>query len=240
MKRFFLLAAVLILVNNAWAQTRSKQLASAAPQLEQGAVNAGKRVGKWSFYNRQGELELTFDYDSSRIKFLQPDTTRYLVRVGEQWQPKALARPPHFLGSTDQHLQDLNGKLHYPVSALRQQLQGTVLLSYTVDVNGHTRDYSIEHSLSPDCDQEVWKVLKELPDNWIPAIYLGRPTPARFYLAVQFQMMDEADFNRQKRDQKKAAQQRAGASPALSPGSSKPHYTHEVFVTAVAIEHTSR
>ena len=242
MKRVvFFFIAVTLSSTEAQAQKKAKAAAAARPKLEQGlTATDGKRVGKWNFYNSKEELELTFDYDSSRIKFLQPDTTRYLVRLGEQWLPKIPARTPHFLGSTDQHLLDLQSKLRYPIRALRQQLQGTVLLSYTVDATGHTRDYTVEQSLSSDCDKEVWQALKELPDNWIPAVYMGRPTPARFYLAVQFRMMDEATHDRLARDEKRRAEQAATGAPNVPPLPSRPHYTHEVFVTAMSVERGSR
>lgn len=236
MKILVLLVATLTLAVGTQAQKRRLNAAPTPAALEQGATADGKRVGKWKFYNRREELELVFDYDSSRIGFQQPDTTRFLVRVGEQWLPKPLARPPHVLGSTDQRLNDLLGRLRYPVSALQQQLQGAVLLSYTVDVNGHTRDYVVEKSLSPACDQEVWRALKELPDLWIPAVYLGRPTPARFYLTVRFRMMDEAEYGRLAREEKQRAQRAPGDAPAPSGSGPQPHYTHEVVVTAVAIE----
>lgn len=215
---------------------KAKNSAASRPLLEQGITTAeGKRTGKWNFYTRKQALELVFDYDSSRITFMQPDTTRYLVRVGEEWKPQPVARAPHLLGSTDQRLDDLLRNLRYPVSALRQQLQGTVVLGYTVDVNGHTRDYTIESSLSPDCDQEVWRVVKGLPDNWIPAIYLGRPTLSRFYLAVKFQMMNEAELDRQQREQKRQAQLAPDGAPSPL-AFAQPKYAQEIIVTALGIE----
>jgi TonB family protein len=140
------------------------------------------------------------------------------------------------LGSTEQWLMTLNHKLQYPVSALHQQLQGTVLVAYTVNPDGHTSDYTIESSLSADCDQEVWRALKELPDNWIPAVYQGRPAATRFYLAVQFKMMDQASFQRQQREQERSFQ----AEPAVAPLVTKPSYVQQVEVVAVGVERNSR
>ena len=241
MKILFLAAAVAaatLCAAGAQAQKKPRPPATPAFQLEQGAAAAdGKRVGKWNFYTRQQELELTFDYDSSRIAYQQPDTARYLVKAAghPEWVLKKPARAPRVLGSTDQRLAKLLGSLRYPINALRQQLQGTVVVAYTVDTDGHSRDYTIEKSLSSDCDQEVWRALQGLPDNWVPAIYLGRLTPARFYLTVHFQVIDEADFDRQKRDHQKPVALLAGAAPSPSPAPAQPRYTHEVFVTGVAI-----
>lgn len=237
-----ILLAVLIIMSSGpiQAQKERKDAATLRLKLEQGTTTAeGKRTGKWNFYNNRQELELTFDYDSSRINFLQPDTTRYLVRVGEKWMPQLTARAPRLLGSTDQRLDNLLRSLRYPVSALSQQLQGVVVLGYTVDVNGHTRDYTVESSLSPDCDQEVWRAIKTLPDNWIPAICAGKPTPSRFYLSVKFQIINEAELEHRQREQKRLAQLSAdGAHP--SSAFTQPRYAHEVIVTALGIERNTR
>jgi hypothetical protein len=70
----------------------------------------------------------------------------------------------------------------------------------------------------------VWRVLKQMPDNWIPAIYQARPTASRFYLSVTFQMMEEA-YLKKKRP----------TEPRSRTGSA-----HGLFVTAVAIERGSQ
>ena len=146
-------------------------------------------------------------------------------------------RAPHILGSTDQRLNDLLRQLRYPASALRQQLQGTVVIGYTVSANGHTSDYTVENSLSPDCDQEVWKALQRLPDNWIPAFYGGRPVATRFYVSAQFRIEMEATPER--RPRKGTAAPLAPDAPApAKPG--LPPYAHEVIVTALGIEQPGR
>jgi protein TonB len=172
------------------AQNRSsKPSKSQQSRAEQGTTAAdGRRIGKWNFYGINDELELTFDYDSSRISYRQADTTRYLVHMGEQWQLQHLTRTPHLIGSTKQRYIDIGTKLRYPINALRLGKQGTVVLAFTIDTDGHTKDYIIESSVSPECDQEVWRVVKDLPDNWIPAVYQGQLTATRFYLLVRFQL----------------------------------------------------
>ena len=191
MKSFYIaLLAVLLFSLPTQAQKNStKRVKFKKGQIEQGVTAAdGRRTGKWNFYNIDNELELTFDYDSSRINFTLPDTSRYLVRVGDQWELKHMTRAPRLLGSNMQRYLDIGSKLRYPPTAIQEQRQGTVILSFTVDTDGHTKDYTFENSISPECDQEVWRVVKDLPDNWIPAIYQGQLTATRFFLLVRFQV----------------------------------------------------
>jgi protein TonB len=231
---FIILTASCLWATSSHAQKKSARPgAPVRPNLERGTTTPdGKRVGKWNFYNRKEELELTVDYDSSRVAFVQEDTTRYLVQVGEEWQPKRLARAPRPMGSADHRLATLQGSLRYPISALMGQQQGTMLLSYIVDPNGHTRDYVVEKSVSTSCNNEVWRALQTLPDNWIPAIYQGRPVAARFYLTVKFQILNSAESLRFREEYEGRGQSpTSGNKVAAAPS---PRYVQEIIVTAVA------
>jgi len=117
-----------------------------------------------------------------------------------------------------------------------------VVIGYTVGTDGHTHDYTVENSLSPDCDQEVWKALQKLPDNWIPAFYAGRPIATRFYLSARFRIeMAEETARRSRKGQAVPMPTAPMAGGAPTPAKSAlPPYAHEVIVTALGIERYSR
>ncbi|WP_143434936.1 energy transducer TonB [Hymenobacter roseosalivarius] len=236
-------AIILVLSTFLLCSTRTqaqKRIKSKVPppyaKLEQGATSTdGKRIGKWNFYNSQEQLELTFDYDSSRISFTREDTTRYWVRADEQWQLKRLARAPRPIGSMDKRMLDLISTLRYPVSALARKLQGTVVVSYTVTPTGQTADFTIESSMSPECDREVFQRLQALPDNWIPAIYRGRPTTSRFYLSVRFEMI-EGEEARRRLAELKLHSDNPDTSPEKQSVTALTPYAHKLVVTALGVE----
>ncbi len=192
--------------------------------FERGTLAKGQPTGVWEYFDDAGQLELRMNYDSSRISYRRPDTARYELRVGDTWQLVHPDRAPGPLSSRAGRRRELQKQLRYPVAALQQHLQGEVVLSYLVDPDGHTSHYLIEHSLSPACDQEVWRVLNQLPDRWIPALYQGQPTTARFYLAVRFEMKDAQEL----------AQAPTPMTLVLPP------YSDRVVVTAVGIERGRR
>ena len=226
---FFAIAVASLFTTEAQAQKKLKQAPVPVVQYEKGVTAAdGKRVGKWEFYNRAAELELTFDYDSSRISYQRPDTTRYLVRVGKEWQLKRLARAPHFMGSSDERLFTLQRSLRYPLGAMSARQQGTVILAFTVDLNGHTSEYTIEQSGGKSLNEEVWRAVQTLPDNWIPAIFQGRPAATRFYLTVNFKLMSENEAqnfrsNIEQTSETSTGNTRIAATPT-------PHFKQEVVV----------
>jgi hypothetical protein len=108
------------------------------------------------------------------------------------------------------------------VAALQQQQQGDFLLSYVVQPDGRTTDYTVLNSLSPACDQEVWRVLQQLPSRWIPAIYQGKPRAARFYLRVHFEMARVHSLEEYK-------------ARSIAPLPSGP-FTDSIIVTAIGME----
>jgi|GEM_PF-1965765 len=198
------------------------QRAAGSSAFERGTLSQGQPTGVWEYFDEAGQLELRMNYDSSRIGYRRPDTARYELQVGGAWQLVHPSRAPGPMGSRAGRRHELQTQLRYPVAALQQQLQGDVLLSYVVDPNGHTSHYSIEHSLSPACDQEVWRALQLLPDRWIPAVYRGQAVAARFYLAVHFEM------------QLAEHRPRPGAAP-MAPAAGLPPYTDRITVTAVGL-----
>lgn len=161
---------------------------SVANHFEHGTLTQGQPSGTWEYFDEMGELTLRMNYDSSRISYRRPDTARYELRIGDTWQLVHPTRAPGLLGSRAGRREALQKGLLYPVVALQQQKQGDVVISYVVQPNGHTTDYTVVNSLLPACDQEVWRVLSKLPDHWIPAIYQGQARAARFYLLVHFEM----------------------------------------------------
>ena len=115
-----------------------------------------------------------------------------------------------------------------------------LVLSYTIQSNGHTTDFKVENSLSRDCDQEVFKHLQALPDVWIPTVYRGQPTDTRFYLFVRFRIIEG-----EKAKRLLAEARRRGNNSDAAPNWAQTvivhsPYAHEVVITALGIERDGR
>lgn len=200
------------------------QTTNVANKFERGTLTNGQPTGIWNYLDEAGQLELRMNYDSSRISYRRPDTARYELRVNDTWQLVRPSRAPGLMGSRAGRRHELRTGLRYPVAALQQQRQGDVLLSYVVQPDGSTTEYTVLSSLSPACDQEVWRMLQQLPGRWIPAIYLGQARAARFYLRVHFKTVTASSLDAYKRAQTQAA------APPSGP------FTDAVTITAVGIE----
>jgi Gram-negative bacterial TonB protein C-terminal len=183
-------------------------------KYERGTLRDKRPVGRWEYFDGAGRPELTFDYDSSRIIFMRPDTARYWLRVADDWKLVRPARAPRLLGSREHDIELMGRSIRYPAEAIRSQLQGDVLISYVVGPDGRAYDFNVEQSLSPECDQAVWQALARCYNAWVPAVYLGRPTAARFFVLATFRIVD-SDAAVKESNRQLAARQVAGTGKYL-------------------------
>lgn len=76
--------------------------------------------------------------------------------------------PPSFPGGEAELLKWLGNNIKYPTLAVEQEIQGTVILKFVINVDGSIRDISVERSLETNCDKEAIRVVQSMP-KWLPA-----------------------------------------------------------------------
>ncbi len=85
----------------------------------------------------------------------------------------------------DKMLKFIYTNIKYPESARKAGIQGTVVVSFVVEKDGSISNLKVVRSISPDCDEEVLRVIKMMP-NWIPGKQDGEPVRVQFNLPVRF------------------------------------------------------
>jgi TonB family protein len=102
----------------------------------------------------------------------------------------------------------LRSELRYPEGARKQEVEGMVVVEFTVGRDGAVRSPKVIQSLSPDCDAEALRVVLAMP-KWVPGQKEGEPVavtmklPFKFALpakdkelpAVQSSVLDLAEFS---------------------------------------------
>lgn len=120
----------------------------------------------------------------------QPDTSAAWVKVE---QMPFFAGCEHFRSAdpakracSDKALAAfITSKLVYPDSAVRQNIEGMVIVSFVVDEQGNTGGMRILHDIGGGCGAAAAKVVEAMP-KWEPAVHEGRKTAVRLNLPVQF------------------------------------------------------
>lgn len=75
---------------------------------------------------------------------------------------KHFIHKPHYEGGLKALRAFISKHKKYPKSALKDKIEGTVVLRYTIDHKGKVVDAKVIKSLDPACDQEAIRVVKLL------------------------------------------------------------------------------
>ena len=98
--------------------------------------------------------------------------------------------PPTFLGSTDPKVfleKWVYAYLKYPQEAVRNGVQGRVLVDFVIDEKGKMTDVKVLKGVDPLLDAEAVKVVSASPD-WKPARLQGRKVRSEMSLYVEFKL----------------------------------------------------
>jgi periplasmic protein TonB len=80
-----------------------------------------------------------------------------------------VAVPPQFPGGDKALVKFLQKKLKYPPMGYNMNMQGTVVVEFTVDMDGNLSDITVVKSLHSIFDQEALRVIKMMP-TWTPGV----------------------------------------------------------------------
>lgn len=162
----------------------------------------------WKFYNVRNESMNTFaiasqDYvnpngigGAINIDELKEDNQRAGGKTSYSRNPEVVDNalvevPATYPGGEAALMRFVSQNVVYPVSAWENNLQGTVIARFKVDVDGKVSSVKIEKSLSRDCDKAVVDVIRKLP-RFVPAKQKGHSVPVWFRLPVRFRIASDA------------------------------------------------
>lgn len=84
----------------------------------------------------------------------------------------------------------LKQNLHYPQSAIDQNIQGKVTVKFVVDSTGKIINPMIPRSIHPSLDSEAIRVVSLMP-NWKPGMQNGKAVNAYYTLPVNFRLTEQ-------------------------------------------------
>jgi TonB family protein len=99
---------------------------------------------------------------------------------------------PEFPGGTPALNQYFATNLKYPTAAARANVEGIVLVGFTVTKEGSIKDIVIEKGIGFGCDAEAIKLVSKMP-NWNPAIKGGQSVDAKFTLPISFVLENKTE-----------------------------------------------
>lgn len=80
----------------------------------------------------------------------------------------------------------LNGHLKYPRDARKQKIEGTVVLDFTVGLDGRPKDVQVVKPVFPSIDKEAVRLIENT--LWVPAVHEGHNVIYRDRRSIEFHL----------------------------------------------------
>lgn len=94
---------------------------------------------------------------------------------------------PSFPGGQAALTNFLTAHINYPAKARAENVQGRVIVQFTVDKNGDIKDVEVVRSVSPELDAEAIRVVMSMP-RWIPGKQRGKTVAVKYTLPINFKL----------------------------------------------------
>lgn len=95
-------------------------------------------------------------------------------------------------GGRDAYEKYLSEKLVYPEQALANEVEGTVTIKFTIDLNGQISNFKVLNSLGYGCDDEAIRLIREGP-TWAPSKKNDKPVAEEVTVGLKFDIPDKKD-----------------------------------------------
>lgn len=92
---------------------------------------------------------------------------------------------PEFPGGERALREFIRKHIRYPEKVQEAKIKGRVVVQFIVDEQGKLTDPVIKRSLSPECDEEVLRLIGSMP-LWRPALQADRAVKIRYTLPIAF------------------------------------------------------
>ncbi len=110
----------------------------------------------------------------------------YLLGSGEEGSGgSGLDKFPEFPGGTDAVRRYIELTVIYPLQAIKQKLNGVVIVSFDVNRQGTVDNIKVERGVHPMLDKEAIKAVESMP-RWKPGVRHGKPVIVKFVIPVRF------------------------------------------------------
>jgi protein TonB len=99
---------------------------------------------------------------------------------------------PVFPGGERELRKYLALNLRYPNAAMENKVEGYVILSFKIDVEGKVKEIKVLKGIGSGCDEEAIRVVRKMP-HWEPAHKDGKAIEVAYYLPIDFELPSGSD-----------------------------------------------
>ena len=104
-----------------------------------------------------------------------------------QWMGEVVEPQPSFPGGQKALIKFLSENIEYPEQALKDSIEGRVVVAFFIDTDGSVTDPEVVRELHPLLDAEALRVVNLMP-KWKPGYQNGAPVKVKYNLPITFKM----------------------------------------------------
>ena len=160
--------------------------------LIKGFYNKGSKDSIWECYDFDGQITSKYNYSKNELVFYKSydkiKDKKYKIINGSNSSDTTLSRPPIFLCGNDFVMSEIVKNMRYPLAAFENRKSGKVNVIFTVDKLGKASNFHVETPLGFGMDEEAIRVLKLLPDNWLPGLLEDQPIDVEMVYQISFRL----------------------------------------------------
>lgn len=94
---------------------------------------------------------------------------------------------PEFPGGESQMLAFITRNFNYPVTALRDRVEGKVIVSYVVQNDGKIGNVQVKQGVRWDLDQEIVRIITSMPE-WVPGYQNGKAVHVAYNVPINLSL----------------------------------------------------
>lgn len=153
-----------------------------------GWYKQNRRDSIWEFYDRKGELEQKFDLSNNQVLQYKTNFANHIFKIftGGDTILSKLERPPLFFGGSSWLADYVEEELSIPLHKEGEKVTGVVYVSFMIDSLGATSHHRILKGIGKACNNEALRVIKSIPDDWLPGVYDGHFVSVEYTVILVF------------------------------------------------------
>jgi TonB family protein len=148
-------------------------------------------INKSSRWNQLRALAAVPVIALALLAFANPKTEAASV-VPDNKVYETVEEMPQFPGGEEAMINFLSQNVHYPETAIKNHIEGRVLVQFVVEKTGEIGDIKIARPVDPELDAEAIRVVKSLP-KFIPGRVKGKPVAVWYTLPLSFKLQGKDD-----------------------------------------------
>lgn len=130
--------------------------------------------------------------DGALAQELKSDTKKQVTSKNEKGEDvyTVAEEMPKYPGGEEELFTYLSKSIKYPENAKKNNVEGTVFITFVVDKSGEVTDAKVLRGINEECDEMALNVVKSMP-RWVPGKEKGKVVNVQYNLPIKFKLQEK-------------------------------------------------